>query len=157
MAVFINTGILGHPVAPSVTVPDDIPAAGFNAATEKPLYFHSSDTALPGHPVDGATGDEARGMMRVIPGERHPSQVFISDSGRMFSRVREDSGWSPWWQMAGKPVSEGTGTFLFSAVKIAVRYGQEVAGSSLSPVRPGAWLALGITSANTAMLFQRIR
>ena len=65
--------------------------------------------------------------------------------------------WSVWWQFAGKPLSEYPGTYLFSVTTAAVRYLQEVSGSTLTPQRAGTWVALGETTANGTTLFQRIR
>ncbi|WP_432432985.1 phage minor tail protein L [Escherichia coli] len=49
------------------------------------------------------------------------------------------------------------GTYMFSVTTTAVRYLQEVSGSTLTPQRAGNWIALGETAANSATLFQRIR
>ncbi|EFA4232598.1 hypothetical protein C5895_003356 [Escherichia coli O40:H32] len=61
----------------------------------------------------------------------------------MLSRIKANYGWSAWWQFAGKPLSEYPGTYMFSVTTTAVRYLQEVSGSTLTPQRAGNWIALG--------------
>ncbi|WP_213059527.1 hypothetical protein, partial [Escherichia coli] len=87
----------------------------------------------------------------------YPAQVFMNYEGQMLSRIKANYGWSAWWQFAGKPLSEYPGTYMFSVTTTAVRYLQEVSGSTLTPQRAGNWIALGETAANSATLFQRIR
>ncbi|MCZ6442704.1 hypothetical protein O5268_12785 [Escherichia coli] len=61
----------------------------------------------------------------------------------MLSRIKANYGWSAWWQFAGKPLSEYPGTYLFTVTTAAVRYLQEVSGSTLTPQRAGTWLPWG--------------
>ncbi|UXF05997.1 prophage tail fiber N-terminal domain-containing protein [Escherichia coli] len=109
------------------------------------------------HPVPGSTGNAAWGIVWVAPRSIYPAQIFMNYEGQMLSRIKANYGWSAWWQFAGKPLSEYPGTYLFTVTTAAVRYLQEVSGSTLTPQRAGNWIALGETAANSATLFQRIR
>ncbi|WP_348911729.1 hypothetical protein, partial [Escherichia coli] len=109
------------------------------------------------HPIPGSTGNTAWGIVWAAPRSIYPAQVFMNYEGQMLSRIKANYGWSAWWQFAGKPLSEYPGTYMFSVTTTAVRYLQEVSGSTLTPRRAGNWIALGETAANSATLFQRIR
>ncbi|WP_112034774.1 hypothetical protein [Escherichia coli] len=109
------------------------------------------------HPVPGSTGNAAWGIVWVAPRSIYPAQIFMNYEGQMLSRIKANYGWSVWWQFAGKPLSEYPGTYLFTVTTAAVRYLQEVSGSTLTPQRAGTWVALGETTANGTTLFQRIR
>ena len=116
-----------------------------------------SAAAVSNHPIPGSTGNTAWGIVWVAPRGIYPAQIFMNYEGQMLSRIKANYGWSTWWQFAGKPLSEYPGTYMFSVTTTAVRYLQEVSGSTLTPQRAGNWIALGETAANSATLFQRIR
>ena len=118
---------------------------------------NSNAAAVSNHPIPGSTGNTAWGIVWAAPRSIYPAQVFMNYQGQMLSRIKANYGWSAWWQFAGKPLSEYPGTYLFSVTTAAVRYLQEVSGSTLTPQRAGTWVALGETTANGTTLFQRIR
>lgn len=118
---------------------------------------NSNAAAVSNHPIPGSTGNTAWGIVWAAPRSTYPAQVFMNYQGQMLSRIKANYGWSAWWQFAGKPLSEYPGTYLFSVTTAAVRYLQEVSGSTLTPQRAGTWVALGETTANGTTLFQRIR
>ena len=118
---------------------------------------NSNAAAVSNHPIPGSTGNTAWGIVWAAPRSIYPAQVFMNYQGQMLSRIKANYGWSAWWQFAGKPLSEYPGTYMFSVTTTAVRYLQEVSGSTLTPQRAGNWIALGETAANSATLFQRIR
>ncbi|EIQ5547993.1 prophage tail fiber N-terminal domain-containing protein [Escherichia coli] len=122
-----------------------------------PLLAHESSSAVTNHPIPGSTGNEAWGVMWVIPRGVYPATIFMNYSGKMFSRIKSNSGFSVWWQFAGEPVSEYPGTYLFSKANTAVSYLHNVAGDSLLPSRAGTWVALGDAAAGEKTLFQRVR
>ncbi|EPR7394444.1 prophage tail fiber N-terminal domain-containing protein [Escherichia coli] len=122
-----------------------------------PLLAHESSSAVTNHPIPGSTGNEAWGVMWVIPRGVYPATIFMNYSGKMFSRIKSNSGFSAWWQFAGEPVSEYPGTYLFSKANTAVSYLHNVAGDSLLPSRAGTWVALGDVAAGEKTLFQRVR
>ncbi|HIA7848925.1 TPA: hypothetical protein ACWSA1_005383, partial [Escherichia coli] len=118
---------------------------------------NSNAAAVSNHPIPGSTGNTAWGIVWAAPRSIYPAQVFMNYEGQMLSRIKANYGWSAWWQFAGKPLSEYPGTYLFTVTTAAVRYLQEVSGSTLTPQRAGTWVALGETTANGTTLFQRIR
>ncbi|ENE0640123.1 collagen-like protein, partial [Escherichia coli] len=118
---------------------------------------NSSAAAVSNHPIPRSTGNTAWGIVWAAPRSSYPAQVFMNYEGQMLSRIKANYGWSVWWQFAGKPLSEYPGTYLFTVTTAAVRYLQEVSGSTLTPQRAGTWVALGETTANGTTLFQRIR
>ncbi len=118
---------------------------------------NSNAAAVSNHPIPGSTGNTAWGIVWAAPRSIYPAQIFMNYEGQMLSRIKANYGWSAWWQFAGKPLSEYPGTYLFSVTTAAVRYLQEVSGSTLTPQRAGTWVALGETTANGTTLFQRIR
>ena len=118
---------------------------------------NSNAAAVSNHPIPGSTGNTAWGIVWAAPRSIYPAQIFMNYEGQMLSRIKANYGWSVWWQFAGKPLSEYPGTYLFSVTTAAVRYLQEVSGSTLTPQRAGTWVALGETTANGTTLFQRIR
>ena len=118
---------------------------------------NSNAAAVSNHPIPGSTGNTAWGIVWAAPRSIYPAQVFMNYEGQMLSRIKANYGWSVWWQFAGKPLSEYPGTYMFSVTTAAVRYLQEVSGSTLTPQRAGTWVALGETTANGTTLFQRIR
>ena len=118
---------------------------------------NSNAAAVSNHPIPGSTGNAAWGIVWAAPRSTYPAQIFMNYEGQMLSRIKANHGWSVWWQFAGKPLSEYPGTYLFSVTTAAVRYLQEVSGSTLTPQRAGTWVALGETTANGTTLFQRIR
>ena len=118
---------------------------------------NSNAAAVSNHPIPGSTGNAAWGIVWAAPRSIYPAQIFMNYEGQMLSRIKANYGWSVWWQFAGKPLSEYPGTYLFSVTTAAVRYLQEVSGSTLTPQRAGTWVALGETTANGTTLFQRIR
>lgn len=118
---------------------------------------NSNAAAVSNHPIPGSTGNTAWGIVWAAPRSSYPAQVFMNYEGQMLSRIKSNHGWSVWWQFAGKPLSEYPGTYLFTVTTAAVRYLQEVSGSTLTPQRAGTWVALGETTANGTTLFQRIR
>ncbi|HDS0165817.1 TPA: hypothetical protein QDV45_003535, partial [Escherichia coli] len=118
---------------------------------------NSNAAAVSNHPIPGSTGNTAWGIVWAAPRSIYPAHIFMNYEGQMLSRIKANYGWSAWWQFAGKPLSEYPGTYLFSVTTAAVRYLQEVSGSTLTPQRAGTWVALGETTANGTTLFQRIR
>lgn len=118
---------------------------------------NSNAAAVSNHPIPGSTGNTAWGIVWAAPRSIYPAQIFMNYEGQMLSRIKSNYGWSAWWQFAGKPLSEYPGTYLFTVTTAAVRYLQEVSGSTLTPQRAGTWVALGETTANGTTLFQRIR
>ena len=118
---------------------------------------NSNAAAVSNHPIPGSTGNTAWGIVWAAPRSSYPAHIFMNYEGQMLSRIKANYGWSAWWQFAGKPLSEYPGTYLFSVTTAAVRYLQEVSGSTLTPQRAGTWVALGETTANGTTLFQRIR
>ena len=118
---------------------------------------NSNAAAVSNHPIPGSTGNTAWGIVWAAPRSIYPAQVFMNYQGQMLSRIQANYGWSAWWQFAGKTLSEYPGTYLFTVTTAAVRYLQEVSGSTLTPQRAGTWVALGETTANGTTLFQRIR
>lgn len=118
---------------------------------------NSNAAAVSNHPIPGSTGNTAWGIVWAAPRSIYPAQVFMNYQGQMLSRIKANYGWSAWWQFAGKTLSEYPGTYLFTVTTAAVRYLQEVSGSTLTPQRAGTWVALGETTANGTTLFQRIR
>ena len=118
---------------------------------------NSNAAAVSNHPIPGSTGNAAWGIVWAAPRSIYPAQIFMNYEGQMLSRIKANYGWSVWWQFAGKPLSEYPGTYLFSVTTAAVRYLQEVSGSTLTPQRAGTWVALGETNANGTTLFQRVR
>lgn len=118
---------------------------------------NSNAAAVSNHPIPGSTGNTAWGIVWAAPRSSYPAHIFMNYEGQMLSRIKANHGWSAWWQFAGKPLSEYPGTYLFSVTTAAVRYLQEVPGSTLTPQRAGTWVALGETTANGTTLFQRIR
>ncbi|HIA7672180.1 TPA: hypothetical protein ACWR6M_004964, partial [Escherichia coli] len=118
---------------------------------------NSNAAAVSNHPIPGSTGNTAWGIVWAAPRSIYPAQIFMNYEGQMLSRIKANYGWSVWWQFAGKPFSEYPGTYLFTVTTAAVRYLQEVSGSTLTPQRAGTWVALGETTANGTTLFQRIR
>lgn len=118
---------------------------------------NSNAAAVSNHPIPGSTGNTAWGIVWAAPRSSYPAQVFMNYQGQMLSRIKANYGWSAWWQFAGKTLSEYPGTYLFTVTTAAVRYLQEVSGSTLTPQRAGTWVALGETTANGTTLFQRIR
>ncbi|MCZ5447550.1 prophage tail fiber N-terminal domain-containing protein [Escherichia coli] len=118
---------------------------------------NSNAAAVSNHPIPGSTGNTAWGVVWAAPRSIYPAQIFMNYEGQMLSRIKANYGWSAWWQFAGKPLSEYPGTYLFTVTTAAVRYLQEVSGSTLTPQRAGTWVALGETTANGTTLFQRIR
>ncbi len=118
---------------------------------------NSNAAAVSNHPIPGSTGNTAWGIVWAAPRSTYPAHIFMNYEGQMLSRIKANYGWSAWWQFAGKPLSEYPGTYLFSVTTAAVRYLQEVSGSTLTPQRAGTWVALGETTANGTTLFQRIR
>ncbi|RZZ46508.1 prophage tail fiber N-terminal domain-containing protein [Escherichia coli] len=118
---------------------------------------NSNAAAVSNHPIPGSICNTAWGIVWAAPRGIYPAQIFMNYEGQMLSRIKANYGWSVWWQFAGKPLSEYPGTYLFSVTTAAVRYLQEVSGSTLTPQRAGTWVALGETTANGTTLFQRIR
>ncbi|ELO1979849.1 collagen-like protein, partial [Escherichia coli] len=118
---------------------------------------NSNAAAVSNHPIPGSICNTAWGIVWAAPRSIYPAQIFMNYEGQMLSRIKANYGWSAWWQFAGKPLSEYPGTYLFSVTTAAVRYLQEVSGSTLTPQRAGTWVALGETTANGTTLFQRIR
>ncbi|HAN7644483.1 TPA: hypothetical protein IF641_005188, partial [Escherichia coli] len=118
---------------------------------------NSNAAAVSNHPIPGSTGNTAWGIVWAAPRSIYPAQIFMNYEGQMLSRIKANYGWSAWWQFAGKPLSEYPGTYLFTVTTAAVRYLQEVSGSTLTPQRAGTWVALGETTANGTTLFQRVR
>ncbi|EPD9426257.1 hypothetical protein ACSFQ0_002263, partial [Escherichia coli] len=118
---------------------------------------NSNATEVGNHPIPGSIGNTAWGIVWAAPRGSYPAQIFMNYQGQMLSRIKSNYGWSVWWQFAGKPLSEYPGTYLFTVTTAAVRYLQEVSGSTLTPQRAGTWVALGETTANGTTLFQRIR
>ncbi|HBH4619101.1 TPA: collagen-like protein [Escherichia coli] len=136
----------------------DFNAVGMGTYAYPLLSQENSNAAEVGnHPIPGSTGNTAWGIVWAAPRSNYPAQVFMNYQGQMLSRIKANYGWSVWWQFAGKPLSEYPGTYLFSVTTAAVRYLQEVSGSTLTPQRAGTWVALGETTANGTTLFQRIR
>ncbi|EFO2350550.1 hypothetical protein F8Z42_19335 [Escherichia coli] len=136
----------------------DFNAVGMGTYAYPLLAQENSNAAEVGnHPIPGSIGNTAWGIVWAAPRSIYPAQVFMNYQGQMLSRIKSNYGWSVWWQFAGKPLSEYPGTYLFSVTTAAVRYLQEVSGSTLTPQRAGTWVALGETTANGTTLFQRIR
>ncbi|HCM1954401.1 TPA: collagen-like protein [Salmonella enterica subsp. salamae serovar 9,46:z4,z24:z39:z42] len=134
-----------------------VPPGGFDQATEYPLYGHESSLALPGHPLPGSSGNSAWGVLWVAPRDAYPGQIFMNYNGQMFCRVHANYGWSPWWQVAGKPVAGGVGTERLLSCGGAVTYGQNLAGSVLAPSQPGTWFAKGDGAAGEKIMYMRIK
>ncbi|EDA8687200.1 carboxypeptidase regulatory-like domain-containing protein [Salmonella enterica subsp. enterica serovar Newport] len=134
-----------------------IPASGLDFAGQYLLYGHEESNALPGHPIPGAIGNESWGVMWVNPRRGYPAQLFMNYNGKIFSRIKANYGWSPWWQIAGEPVIRGMGTQVFCSCKTAVSYGSKVAGETLIPVQAGTWFAQGSAEAGEKAMFMKIR
>ncbi|EJG5924226.1 carboxypeptidase regulatory-like domain-containing protein [Salmonella enterica] len=134
-----------------------IPAAGFNAAKQYPLYGHEQSSALPGHPIPGSTGNEAWGTMWEVPRGSYSSQLFANYNAKMFFRISANYGWSPWWQLTGEPVSGVMGTQVFCSCNLAVAYGTKVAGGFLTPVQTGTWFAQGAANPGEKTIFMKVR
>ncbi|HGG6230725.1 TPA: hypothetical protein ACJG6B_002781, partial [Salmonella enterica subsp. enterica serovar Enteritidis] len=134
-----------------------IPNTGFNHAGRYPLYGHEDASALPNHPIPGSVGNEAWGAMWVNPRGMYPAQLFMNYNGKIFSRISANYGWSPWWQIAGEPVSGVMGTQVCSSCNIAVSYGSKVAGGTLIPAQIGTWFALGEAGAGEKTMFMKVR
>ncbi|EHM2355267.1 carboxypeptidase regulatory-like domain-containing protein [Salmonella enterica subsp. enterica serovar Bonariensis] len=134
-----------------------IPDIGFNLAKQYPLYGHEQRNALPGHPIPGATGNEAWGTMWEVPRGSYPSQLFANYNAKMFFRICANSGWSPWWQLTGEPVGGVMGIQVFCSCSQAVDYGTKVAGGFLSPVQNGTWFAQGAAAPYEKTMFIRVR
>ncbi|EGI41069.1 BclA protein, partial [Escherichia coli TA280] len=118
---------------------------------------NASAAGISNHPIPGSAANSAWGVLWTIPRGMYPATIFMNYEGQMLSRIKANYGWSTWWQFAGKPLSEYPGTHVFSVTTTAVRYLQEVSGSTLTPQRAGTWVALGEMTANGTTLFQRIR
>ncbi|EBA9761390.1 hypothetical protein CFJ40_03870 [Salmonella enterica] len=137
------------------TVP--VPAGGFNQATKYPLYAHESASALPDHPLPGASGNAAWGVLWVNPRGGYPGQIFMNYDGQMFCRIHANYGWSSWWQTAGVPVEGYVGTERRLSCSSAVTYGKNVAGSTLLPPQSGTWFARGDAAAGEKITYMRIK
>lgn len=135
----------------------DIPDTGFNDAGSYPLYANETYTPLPHHPLSGVSGNDAWGVMWVIPRPGYPAQTFINYNGQMFSRIHANYGWSPWWQMAGIPVAGYVGTERRLSCGYSVTYGEQVPGNDLTPSQSGTWMAKGDAAANEKITYIRIR
>ncbi|HAF5675554.1 TPA: prophage tail fiber N-terminal domain-containing protein [Salmonella enterica subsp. enterica serovar Muenchen] len=134
-----------------------IPSSGFNYAKSYPLYANEPSTPLPNHPLSGVSGNDAWGVMWVIPRGFYPAQIFLNYNGQMFSRISANYGWSPWWQMAGVPVAGYVGTERRLSYPVAVTYGQQVSGNNLTPSQSGTWMAKGDAAPNEKITYIRIR
>ncbi|HCM1914671.1 TPA: hypothetical protein N3A33_000508 [Salmonella enterica subsp. salamae serovar 28:r:e,n,z15] len=156
----INRGIIGSPamLPEGTATPVPIPAGGFDLATKYPLYSHEADRNLPGHPISASRGYAARGVLWVNPRGEDPGQIFMNELGQMFCRARASFGWSPWWQMAGKPETDSTGTSLMlTCPAVPSAPGDMFAGGTLDPKKPGTWLARGYAAKGEKNLYMRIK
>ncbi|WGE29409.1 prophage tail fiber N-terminal domain-containing protein [Edwardsiella tarda] len=140
-----------------ISTPAAIPGAGFDEATRYPLYAHETGNALPGHPIPGASGNDAWGVLWNNPRSGYPAQIFMNYNQAMFSRIEANYGWSTWWQLAGKPITNQIGSSRRLAAKYQVQYGWEVSGVSLDPTVPGTWAALGDAQTGEKIMFMRIK
>ncbi|EPC4825507.1 prophage tail fiber N-terminal domain-containing protein [Salmonella enterica] len=134
-------------------------SADLNTFNRYPLYGVESGRAQPNHPIPGATDNESWGVMWVNPRTNglYPAQLFMNYNAKMFTRIRANYGWSPWWQITGEPVSGVMGTEVFCSCNTAVNYGSRVAGGLLTPVQEGTWFAMGNAAGNEKTLFMRVR
>lgn len=165
--IYTDTSIFGSEApgvtqagpSPGITTPVPVPDGGFDQATEYPLYVHEARRSLPGHPIPVSRGYAAQGILRVTPYDEYPDQIFMNCLGQMFCRIRAGYGWTPWWQMAGKPEPGGVGTSLMvpSTSAIPSNPGDTLPGALLTPKQPGTWLVRGSAGAKGTNLFMRIK
>ncbi|MEE7147317.1 hypothetical protein Q0S31_23200, partial [Escherichia coli O8:H19] len=157
------------PMGPSGVYPEDgiktakkltgILAHGFMYSDlHFPLLKYNSYFACEDHPVPGAAGNYAYGLMWQVPTNENVSgQIFLNCMGQAFTRAYSGLGTTSWWQFAGRPVAGGVGSYLFCASQDAVSYGDELAGERLDPVQSGIWMACGNAEAEEKMLFLRVK
>ncbi|MBB7735577.1 hypothetical protein HEL88_024470, partial [Escherichia coli] len=128
--------------------------AGFNEYA-LPLLANNKGILQNG-PIPALGGNNANGVLWVIPNGRWPGMIFLNRNGQMFSRIWQGSIVTPWRQFCGQQVDGMPGTLYFCTCSIALSYGQMVAGEALKPEKPGTWQALGDVEANGKMFFMRI-
>ncbi|EDM0872872.1 hypothetical protein GH708_13375 [Salmonella enterica] len=136
-----------------------IPATGFNYAGKYPLYGQENSRALPDHPMPGSSSNDSWGVMWVNPRTdgMYPAQLFMNYNAKMFTRIKANYGWSPWWQIAGEPVSGVVGTQVLCSCNTAVSYGSKVAGGALTPAQTGTWFAQGAAGAGEKIMFIKVK
>ncbi|EBT1278925.1 hypothetical protein CIT83_23875 [Salmonella enterica] len=133
--------------------------ADLNTFNKYPLYGVESASAQPNHPMPGSLLNDSWGVMWVNPRTNgmYPAQLFMNYNAKMFTRIKANYGWSPWWQITGEPVSSVMGTQVFCSCNTAVSYGSKVAGGALTPAQTGTWFAQGAAGAGEKIMFMKVK
>ena len=131
--------------------------SNLNDLVVAPMMFYGGSQPLENHPLVSGAMNAMGGLLWNNPRETYPAQIFINYESGMFSRVKSNGGWQPWWQFAGEPVPGMVGTLRMLSRNTATTYGTKVAGSALTPAQSGTWFALGDAAANEKVMYLRIK
>ncbi|EHC5871986.1 hypothetical protein JR782_002778 [Salmonella enterica subsp. enterica serovar Eastbourne] len=136
-----------------------VSSADLNTFNKYPLYGVEAYSAQPNHPIPGSSGNDSWGVMWVNPRTNgiYPAQIFMNYNAKIFTRIKANYGWSPWWQITGEPVSGAVGTQVFCSCNIAVSYGSKVSGGALTPAQTGTWFAQGAAGAGEKIMFMKVK